>query len=73
MSELEIIQELSKISTDLFERRLVAREGKHLDILVHDISWRVRAEVAKQGYGLEILVNDPEALVRRIARKKLEV
>lgn len=40
------------------------RNGKNLDVHIHDNNPDVRAEVASQGYGLDNLINDADAQVR---------
>ena len=57
---------------DLAERLQLAREGKRLDELVTDSSYRVRKAVALQGYGLEILKDDKSEVVRKAARRLLD-
>ena len=40
------------------------------DILVNDIDWVIRLEVAKQGYGLDILINDGHWRIRQEVAKQ---
>ena len=66
---------LAKLAFDyelysLSERVEFARNGEHVDALVHDESAFVRFELAKNGYGLEMLKSDPNILVRMVAYGK---
>ena len=46
------------------------KNRQHLDVFMHDESWKIRMAVAHQGYGLETLIyksKTPEKILRGLS------